>query len=120
VHGEGGTAKALAKGLTNYMIAGKTGTAQVAGIKQGARYNEALLTARQLDHAWFIGFAPADHPRIAVAVLVENGKHGGSAAGPIARALFDYEINGIMPAAKPGAAVSAPGVEPGPATGGVE
>jgi len=119
VHGEGGTAKALAKGLTNYMIAGKTGTAQVAGIKQGARYNEALLTSRQLDHAWFIGFAPADRPKIAVAVLVENGKHGGSAAGPIARALFDYEINGIVPPVKPGAVQSEPGTEPGPAAGGV-
>ena len=117
VHGEGGTAKALAKGLTNYLIAGKTGTAQVAGIKQGARYNEALLNERQYDHAWFIGFAPADKPKIAVAVLVENGKHGGSAAGPIARALFDYEINGIVPGVKPGVA-GAPGSEPGPPAAG--
>ncbi|MDI1302274.1 MAG: penicillin-binding protein 2 [bacterium] len=98
VHGPGGTAKALANGILNYTIAGKTGTAQVKGIKQGEKYDESKMDARHFDHAWFIGFAPADAPRIAVAVLVENGRHGGSAAGPIARALFDYEINGIIPA----------------------
>lgn len=120
VHGEGGTAKPLSKGLTNYMIAGKTGTAQVAGIRQGARYDESRLNDRQYDHAWFIGFAPADHPRIAVAVLVENGKHGGSAAGPIARAMFDYAINGPS-RHRQAAMVGAPGAEPGPpASGGVE
>jgi penicillin-binding protein 2 len=99
VHGPMGTAKSLARGIANYTIAGKTGTAQVTGIKQGEKYNEAAQDPRHLDHAWFIGFAPADAPKIAVAVLVENGRHGGSAAGPIARAMFDYEVNGIIPAA---------------------
>lgn len=88
-----GTAKGLNRGLRGYQIAGKTGTAQVKSIAQGKRYNEALLNERQYDHAWFMGFAPADRPSIAVAVLVENGKHGSSTAGPIARALFDYMVH---------------------------
>ncbi|QIO09487.1 penicillin-binding protein 2 [Acinetobacter lanii] len=72
-----------------YQIAGKTGTAQVKSIAQGKRYNEALLSERQLDHGLFVGFAPAEKPEIAVAVIWENGKHGGSAA-QIAKPLFDY------------------------------
>lgn len=72
-----------------YQIAGKTGTAQVKSIAQGKRYNEALLTERQLDHGLFIGFAPAEAPEIAVVVVWENGRHGGSAA-QLAKPLFDY------------------------------
>ena len=72
-----------------YQIAGKTGTAQVKSIAQGKRYNEALLTERQLDHGLFVGFAPAENPEIAIAVVWENGKHGGSAA-QLARPVFDY------------------------------
>lgn len=92
VHGRG-TAGNLRKDLEGYEIAGKTGTAQVKGIKQGARYNEKELDERHWDHAWFMGFAPADNPQVAVAVLVENGKHGNSAAGPIAKVVFDYVIH---------------------------
>lgn len=92
VHGRG-TAGNLRKDLVGYEIAGKTGTAQVKGIKQGARYNEKELDERHWDHAWFMGFAPADNPQVAVAVLVENGKHGNSAAGPIAKVVFDYVIH---------------------------
>jgi penicillin-binding protein 2 len=109
VHGPQGTAKSLARGIQGYEIAGKTGTAQVAGIKQGEKYDASKLDPRHLDHAWFIGFAPADKPKIAVAVLVENGGHGGSAAGPIARAMFDYEINGIVPPPPPPLQANAPG-----------
>ncbi len=72
-----------------YQIAGKTGTAQVKSIAQGKRYNEAALTSRQLDHGLFVGFAPAENPEIAIAVIWENGRHGGSAA-KIARPVFDY------------------------------
>lgn len=97
VHGERGTAGRLRIGLEGYDIAGKTGTAQVKGIKQGEKYDESKLDERHYDHAWFMGFAPVENPVIAVAVLVENGKHGSSAAAPIARKLFDYEINRIMP-----------------------
>ena len=72
-----------------YQIAGKTGTAQVKSIAQGKRYNEASLSARQLDHGLFVGFAPAETPEIAISVIWENGKHGGSAA-QIAKPIFDY------------------------------
>lgn len=85
-----------------YQIAGKTGTAQVKSIAQGKKYNESILSERQLDHGLFIGFAPADNPEIAIAVVWENGRHGGSAA-QIARPIFDYWIvnrkkNPIRPA----------------------
>lgn len=89
----GGTASVLRKSLRGYEIAGKTGTAQVKSIAQGKRYNEAALDERHLDHAWFMGFAPADNPQVAVAVLVENGKHGSTTAGPVAKALFDYVVH---------------------------
>lgn len=72
-----------------YKIAGKTGTAQVKSIAQGKRYNEAILTERQLDHGLFVGFAPAENPEIAIAVIWENGRHGGSAA-QLTRPVFDY------------------------------
>jgi penicillin-binding protein 2 len=88
-----GTARGLLRGLHGYEFAGKTGTAQVKSIAQGKRYNEAALNDRQYDHAWFMGFAPLDKPRVAVAVLIENGKHGSSTAGPVARALFDYVVH---------------------------
>jgi penicillin-binding protein 2 len=83
----GGTAAAAAAGA-NYTLAGKTGTAQVFSLK-GAQYNEAEIDERLRDHALFIAYAPAEYPKIALAVLVENGGHGGSAAAPIARKVFD-------------------------------
>ena len=83
-----GTARGIKGGL-QYSIAGKTGTAQVKSIAQGKRYNEAALSSRQWDHGLFVGFAPADTPEIAIAVVWENGKHGGSAA-QLARPVFDY------------------------------
>ena len=72
-----------------YQIAGKTGTAQVKGIAQGKKYNESILTERQLDHGLFVGFAPAENPQIAIAIILENGRHGGAAA-QLARPVFDY------------------------------
>lgn len=95
-HGDGGTARATGYKIKGYEMAGKTGTAQVRGIKQGAKYDEKAIDQRFWDHGWFIGFAPVDKPTIAVAVLVENGRHGSSMA-PIAKALFDYEILGTIP-----------------------
>jgi penicillin-binding protein 2 len=77
-----------------YKIAGKTGTAQVKGIAQGAFYNEKLTPERFRDHALFISFAPVEEPRVAVAVIVENGGHGSSVAAPIARKVMDYVILG--------------------------
>ncbi|MCL4503525.1 MAG: penicillin-binding protein 2 [Deltaproteobacteria bacterium] len=75
--------------LPNIRIAGKTGTAQVVTVerleaeKKDAK--EVLAGHRYENHAWFVGYAPADNPRVAVAVIVEHGGHGGSAAGPLAR-----------------------------------
>ncbi len=83
VHNERGTANDLKKDF-NYLMAGKTGTAQVLGIKQNAKYNENNIEFKYRDHALFIAFAPADNPKIAVAVIAENGGHGGSIAAPIA------------------------------------
>ena len=85
---QSGTGKGIKSGL-QYQIAGKTGTAQVKSIAQGKRYNEALLNERQLDHGLFVGFAPAEKPEIAIAVILENGR-GGSAATALARPIFDY------------------------------
>ena len=86
--GPGGTA-AVATAGTPYKIAGKTGSAQVFTIGQNEKYNEKQLTERLLDHALFISFAPAENPKLAVAVFVENGKHGSTTAAPIARKMFD-------------------------------
>jgi penicillin-binding protein 2 len=92
-----GTAAAISKDA-HYSIAGKTGTAQVFTVAQNARYNEKTVAERLRDHAWFIAFAPADAPRIAVCVLVENGGFGASAAAPIARRVMDaYLLEGPAP-----------------------
>ena len=92
----GGTASAAAAGAA-YTIAGKTGTAQVVAIKQGAHYNAGSLSRQNRDHALFIAYAPAENPTIAIAVMVENGGHGGSTAAPIARAVLDYYLTGKRP-----------------------
>ncbi len=86
----GGTAWRVGVGL-KYSMGGKTGTAQVVQIRQGASYNAAALAERHRDHAWFIAFAPADNPKIAIAVLLENGGWGANAA-PIARQLADFYL----------------------------
>ena len=91
-----GTGARLGVGL-QYSMAGKTGTAQVVQIKQGAKYNAAALAEQYRDHSWFIAFAPVDKPRIAVAVIVENAGFGAAAAAPIVRALFDYYLLGKVP-----------------------
>jgi penicillin-binding protein 2 len=97
VTGPGGTAARAGVGAP-YKFAGKTGTAQVVALKQGEKYDEKRVAERNRDHALFIAFAPADAPRIALAVLVENGGHGGSTAAPIARQVIDYYLLGKLPA----------------------
>ncbi len=92
----GGTAVYASLGAP-YQIAGKTGTAQVISMKQGEKYDEEKIDERHRDHAWFIAYAPADKPKIALAVLVENGGHGGSTAAPIARKVMDYHLLGKVP-----------------------
>lgn len=103
----GGTASAAGEGAS-YAIAGKTGTAQVINVKQTEKYVESRVAERNRDHALFIAYAPAEHPTIAVAILVENGGHGGSAAAPIARAVFDYYILGLTAPAGPSPAEEEP------------
>ena len=92
----GGTAVGASFGAP-YRLAGKTGTAQVIAIKQGEKYDAKKVSEYNRDHAWFIAFAPADKPRIALAVLAENGGHGGSTAAPIARKVMDYYLLGKTP-----------------------
>jgi len=87
---DGGTAAFLGKDIA-YKIAAKTGTAQVFSLK-GQEYDEENLPEHLKDHALFIAYAPAEQPKIALAVIVENGGHGGSTAGPIAKQVFDYYI----------------------------
>ena len=86
--GEAGTARKVAVGLP-FEVAGKTGTAQVFGIKQDEKYNVEELDKRLHDHALFITFAPADKPEIVVAVVVENGGSGSKAAAPMAKKMLD-------------------------------
>ncbi len=93
VHGEGGTARGIGWN-SPYRIAGKTGTAQVKGIKQGETYVESRVAEHHRDHALFMAFAPVEDPKIAVAVIVENGGHGGSVAAPIARKVMDQYLLG--------------------------
>ena len=88
MHGKKGTARGSGR-KSSYKMAGKTGTAQVVGIKQGEEYDAEALAERHRDHALFIGFAPYDSPKIAVAVIVENGGGGSTAAAPVARKIFD-------------------------------
>lgn len=92
----GGTAAWAGSGAS-YSFAGKTGTAQVIGMKQGEKYSAKDISEYHRDHAWFIAFAPADKPRIALAVLAENAGHGGSVAAPIARKVIDYYLLGKIP-----------------------
>ncbi|HSR02252.1 MAG TPA: penicillin-binding transpeptidase domain-containing protein, partial [Methylophilaceae bacterium] len=92
----GGTAARVGANA-GYSIAAKTGTAQVIGIKQNEKYNEENIDERHRDHALFIAYAPADDPKIAIAAIVENGGHGGSAAGPIVREVMDYYLLGKLP-----------------------
>ncbi|MFL6658621.1 MAG: penicillin-binding protein 2 [Massilia sp.] len=82
-----------------YTSGGKTGTAQVVGLR-GGKYNAKTVSERLRDNALYIGFAPADKPRIAIAVVVENGGFGASTAAPIVRKAFDYYLTGKRPADK--------------------
>ena len=80
-----------------YTSGGKTGTAQVIGIKQNEKYDERKVAEHLRDHSLFIAFAPVENPRIALAALVENGGFGARAAAPLARAVLDYYLLGKLP-----------------------
>jgi len=88
-----------------YVSAGKTGTAQVYTVKQNEKYNAATVDERMRDHALFIAFAPADDPKVALAMVVENSGFGAQNAAPIARRVFDFVIMGQYPSEEDIAAV---------------
>ncbi|MGE0556749.1 MAG: penicillin-binding protein 2 [Burkholderiales bacterium] len=92
---EGTSAQAFSS--APYTSAGKTGTAQVIAIKQGEKYVESKVAEEHRDHALYIAYAPAEKPRIALAVVVENAGFGARAAAPIARQVFDYYLLGKAP-----------------------
>jgi penicillin-binding protein 2 len=89
-----------------YLSGGKTGTAQAVGLSQKEKYNAAKMEERLRDHSLYIAFAPADDPKIALAVIVENAGFGSASAAPIARRVFDYWLLGQYPNAEDLSAVS--------------
>jgi len=91
VHGSMGTARAMGSGLP-YRIAGKTGTSQLISMAEDDETDQVNIPDNLVDHALFVAFAPADNPRIVVAIVVENGGSGSRAAAPIARKIFDYYL----------------------------
>ncbi len=102
---QGGTSTRVFAGA-GYVSGGKTGTAQAVGLGQKEKYNAARMEERQRDHALYSAFAPADHPTIALAVIVENAGFGSASAAPIARRVFDYWLMGQYPSPEDLAAVS--------------
>jgi len=93
MHGARGTARKVGD-TALYRIAGKSGTAQVVAIKQGEKYDRSKVQERHRDHALFIGFAPAEKPQIAVAVMVENGESGSGVAAPVVKQVLDAWLLG--------------------------
>lgn len=96
----GVTKEGTARGIfanAGYESAGKTGTAQVIGIKKGEKYNASKIAARFHDHALYTAFAPVDKPKIAIGMIVENGGFGASGAAPIAKLALDYFLLGKRP-----------------------
>ncbi len=88
-----------------YTSGGKTGTAQVIQIKQGEKYDASRIDERHRDHALFMAYAPAEDPKIALAMVVENAGFGAANAAPIARRVFDYWLKGLYPSEEDMAAV---------------
>ena len=91
VHGRKGTARRIGQGIP-YEMAGKTGTAQVKSIAQNETYDEKNIEKKFKDHSLFVGFAPIDDPKIAIAVVIEHGGSGSRTAAPIARQLIDFYL----------------------------
>jgi len=91
VHGKRGTARKIGED-SKFEFAGKTGTAQVFGLKQEEKYEADKLAEELHDHSLFIAFAPVDKPRIAVAVVIEHGGSGSAVAAPIARIILDQYL----------------------------
>jgi penicillin-binding protein 2 len=95
---EGTSARTFAN--SGYVSAGKTGTAQVIAIKKNEKYNASKLDEFHRDHSLYTAFAPADNPRIAIAIIVENGGFGATAAAPIVKLALDYYLLGKKPDSK--------------------
>ncbi|MES2362951.1 MAG: penicillin-binding protein 2 [Pseudomonadota bacterium] len=93
---QGGTSTRVFAGA-GYVSGGKTGTAQAVGMAAKGKYNSARMEEHQRDHALYIAMAPADDPKIALAVIVENAGWGAGTAAPIARRVFDYMLAGQYP-----------------------
>jgi penicillin-binding protein 2 len=89
----------------SYTSGGKTGTAQVYTVRQNEKYNASRVDERLRDHALFIAYAPAEEPKVALAMVVENAGFGAQNAAPIARRVFDYLVNGTTPSKEDIAAV---------------
>ncbi len=109
----GTSARAFAN--AGYVSAGKTGTAQAITIKANEKYNAAKLAEHQRDHSLYVAYAPADNPRIALAVIVENAGFGSAAAAPIARLAMDYYLLGKRPGDPPAKPAPANAARPGAA-----
>lgn len=90
VHDPHGTAHRTARLIAPYRMAGKTGTAQVKGLRPEEAYDESKIPVHERDHALFIGFAPVKDPQIAISVIVEHGGSGSKAAAPLAAQLAKY------------------------------
>ena len=88
-----------------YTSAGKTGTAQVFTVRQNEKYNAARIDERMRDHALFMAYAPAESPKVVLAMVVENAGFGAQNAAPIARRVFDYVLTGMYPSEEDVAAV---------------
>ncbi|MBI2727846.1 MAG: penicillin-binding protein 2 [Polaromonas sp.] len=101
---QGGTSTRVFAGA-GYLSGGKTGTAQAVTMAAKGKYNSAKMEEHQRDHALYIAMAPADDPKIALAVIVENAGWGAGAAAPIARRVFDYMLMGLYPSEEDMAAV---------------
>jgi len=80
-----------------YTSGGKTGTAQVFTVKQNEKYNASRIDERMRDHALFMAYAPAESPKVVLAMVVENAGFGAQNAAPIARRVFDYLLMGQYP-----------------------
>ena len=101
---QGGTSAKVFAGA-GYVSGGKTGTAQAVALAANTKYNSAKLEESQRDHSLYVAMAPADDPKIAIAVIVENAGWGSAAAAPLARRAFDYMLLGQYPSEEDMAAV---------------
>ncbi|QYF94551.1 penicillin-binding protein 2 [Massilia sp. PAMC28688] len=97
-----------------YTSGGKTGTSQAVSLKRGEKYNAKTIGERRRDNSLYVAFAPADKPRIALALIVENAGFGAAVAAPITRKALDYYLLGKKPASKDGAAAAEKGVAAAP------